>query len=425
RNQNRKHLYFELVEKDEETKGIKAKIKVAIWAGLLPRIEAILKKAENAFELKDGINVKLLGKVEFYPPLGTLSFIAESIDPVYTLGKIAQDRQRLIAELTRSGVLAKNKTLELPAVPLDMGLITAFDSAAYNDFTDELKKSGYAFKVSLARAVMQGKNCEASVCEALEALNALDGLDAIVITRGGGSIAELSCFDSKMIAMAIARSRYPVLTGIGHEINTTVADLAAHTFAKTPTAVAQLLVGRTKAFLDYLLDAWDRVQRSSRLGLEAGRSSLREEALALQSLTRELLKGRKETVIRLSERLVRLPGEFCRKKRAYLRPAALRLQGQVRAGGKRLEQQTEQLKRIIHLRLDRARTKITHIEKVVEFASPKKILRRGFSVTRTASGRLVRSAADVRPEEVITTELASGQVRSVVTEAVKEEGQSG
>lgn len=424
RYQNKKHLYFELVEKDEATKGIKAKIRVAIWAGILPKIEAVLKKAENSFELKDGIAVKLLGKVDYYSPNGTLSFIVEGIDPVYTLGKIAQDRQRLIAELAKTGVLQKNKNIELPLVPLRIGLVTAFDSAAYNDFMDELRKSGYGFKVFLARAVMQGKNCEASVCEALQELNKMEGLDVLVVTRGGGSIAELSCFDSKAIAEAVAASRYPLLTGIGHEINTTVTDLAAHTFAKTPTAVAQFLVGRVGSFIDRLSDIYVDLQRSVQKRIEAGRGGLRETAFSLQSLTRELLKDSREAVARLSERVSRVPGELIRKERAWLKPTAWRLQQQVRAGARSLAQQGEELKRIIHLRLEKARIKISHVEKVVEFASPKKILRRGFSLTRTKEGRLVRAAADVSQDEIIATELAAGRLVSVVTNVVKEDSQS-
>src|SRR4029077_13028465 len=129
-------------------------------------------------------------------------------------------------------------------------LITSYDSAAYHDFISELKRSGCAFKIFMVNSIMQGKNTEGSIIKALKVLEDIGEMDVIVITRGGGSIAELSCFDSEKIALAIALSGIPVLSGIGHEINTTVADLAAHTFAKTPTAIAKFLVERLKEFIE-------------------------------------------------------------------------------------------------------------------------------------------------------------------------------
>src|SRR5436305_484315 len=108
----------------------------------------------------------------------------------------------------------------MPRLPMSISLITSHDSAAYHDFVDELKKSGYTFYVRMLDCLMQGKNSETSVAQAIQALNQRGDIDVIVITRGGGSIAELSCFDSQMIAQAVADSRLPVLSGIGHEINT-------------------------------------------------------------------------------------------------------------------------------------------------------------------------------------------------------------
>ena len=216
RGKDKKHVFFELCEKDPVTREINARIWLVIFAQARPRIEAILKQAENAFELKDDIEVKFLCKVDFYPGHGQVRLIVEGIDPVHTLGKIAQDRQRLIALLKQKGLLDKNKQLALPVVTLNVGLITSYDSAAYHDFISELKRSGYSFRIFVANSIMQGKNTEASVVKALKTLEGINDLDVIVITRGGGSIAELSSFDSEKIAMAIAELSLPVLSGIGH-----------------------------------------------------------------------------------------------------------------------------------------------------------------------------------------------------------------
>jgi exodeoxyribonuclease VII large subunit len=403
RYKSKAHLFFDLVEKDEGVKDIKAKAGVAIWAGVRTKIETTLKKAENAFELKDGIEVKFLCKVDYYPVYGTLRLIVENIDPVYTLGKIAQERQKLIAELTKIGILEKNKKLELSPVPLTIGLISAFDSAAYNDFLDELKQSGYGFRIRFVNAVMQGKACEASVAEALRVLNSLEGLDAIVITRGGGSIADLSAFDAKGITLAIAASRYPVLTGIGHEINISIADLAAHTFAKTPTAVAQFLAERVSLFMDRMAEGYLRVTDLVQKKLADDRERTRQLAVEAQRGILALLKDKHLAHARIINALEKAPVKiFLASRRDLLDEGA-------------------ELKKIIQLRMKNAFTRIGNCQKIIEMASPVKTLKRGFSITRTKDGQLVRKASDVGMRERLVTEFAKGSVESEVKVVNKEE----
>ena len=361
------HLYFTIVEKAANGGSITAKIDVKIWANNRFRINAVLSKAENPFQLKDDIEVKLLCKVDFYPPFGQVSLIAENIDPIYTLGKLAQDRLRLIALLQQKGILDQNKKLTMPRVPLNVGLITSYDSAAYHDLMDEIKKSGYGFRIFGVDAVMQGKNTEKSVVQALRSLNAIKDIDLVVITRGGGSIAELSCFDSQLIAEAVAASRLPVLSGIGHEINTTVTDLAAHTFAKTPTAVAQFLVGRVAEFLDHLNEKGETLVRLSQESVSEERRRIQSWALALRSGTKWILKAR----LGLGTR-------------------------------------SEGLKKTIHLRLQNSRVKIKTCQKLVEMADPKNTLKRGFSITRDGRGKAIRSVDVLNVKQEVITEIADG-----------------
>ncbi len=376
---DKKHLYFTLSEKDKGSSEIIAKAGVIIWANTRLRIESILSRAENAFALKDGIEVKLLCKVDFYPAFGQVRLIAESIDPIYTLGKIAQDRQRLIAALKQKGVLDRNKRLALPRVPLNIGLVTSYDSAAYHDFIDEIKKSGFGFKVFVANALMQGKGAEASVVKALNVLNSME-LDVLVITRGGGSVTELGCFDSEKIAVAIAESRLPVVSGIGHEINTTVTDLAAHTFVKTPTAVARFLIGRVEEFLLHLNEKQEDMVRRAQEYVKLEQRRLRDYATAL---------------VRTPTMLVKEPK-------------------------RRLDHAREGLKKIIQLHLVNSRAKIENYRKLVGMADPKNTLKRGFSITRDSKGRTVRSIKGIKKGEVLTTLLQDGQVLSDVREAVKD-----
>ena len=374
RSKDKKHVFFELCEKDPATRDITARIGLVIFAQTRPKIDDILRQAQNAFELKDDIEVKFLCKVDFYPGHGQVRLIVESIDPVHTLGKIAQDRQRLISLLKQKGILDKNKQLPLADVILNVGLITSYDSAAYHDFISELKRSGYGFRIFLVNSIMQGKNTENSVIHALRILGDIKEVDVLVITRGGGSIAELSCFDSEKIAMAIAQSSIPVLSGIGHEINTTVTDLAAHTFAKTPTAIAEFLVERIKEFIE----------------------SVDQRAFLLQTRTLGLLKSHHQ----------RLAGNIEGLKRSS---AAL-----LKDSGKSLEDAQERLKKIIYLHLQNSRTKIGQYQKLAQMADPKNTLKRGFSITRSREGRLIRSIKDAKDIKAITTQLVDGVIHSEV-----------
>ncbi|MBZ0166759.1 MAG: exodeoxyribonuclease VII large subunit, partial [Candidatus Omnitrophica bacterium] len=290
RSKGKNHIFFELVEKDKRLDSITAKIGLVIFANRKAQIDHILKKSENGFELKDDIEVKFQCRMDFYPPHGAMRLIVEAIDPTYTLGKLAQQRQKIIAELRKKGLLDKNKELSLPRIALNIGLITSDDSAAYNDFVSELQRSGYGFQVFLRNASMQGPKTEGDVTRAIATLEAMQELDVIVITRGGGSIADLSDFDNKLIAEKIAECRLPVLSGIGHEINNTITDMAAHTFAKTPTAIAQYLVLLVKDYLNDMDSKFDYILTESQDRFREERGHLKDLAVQLQQSTTQFLK---------------------------------------------------------------------------------------------------------------------------------------
>jgi len=396
RGKDKKHVFFELCEKDAGTREITARIGLVIFAQARPKIDAILKKAENAFELKDDIEVKFLCKVDFYPGHGQVRLIVEAIDPVHTLGKIAQDRQRLITLLKQKGVLDKNKQLLLPDVVLNIGLITSYDSAAYHDFISELKRSGYGFKIFVVNSIMQGKNTENSIIKALKTLESIKEVDVIVITRGGGSIAELSCFDSEKIALSIAQLGIPVLSGIGHEINTTVTDLAAHTFAKTPTAIAKFLVERLTEVLEQIKERQEQLIEAINHTLSDKRIQLKDSAVTLQTQTLGLIKSHHQRLASINEAINRAPALKFKDSRKWLLDAQ------------------ENLKKIIYLRLQNSRTKINQYQKLVQMADPKNTLKRGFSITRNQEGQIIRSVKDVKGIKTITTQLEDGIINSEV-----------
>ncbi len=396
RNKSKKHIFFELVEKDSRSDEILARIGLVIFANRKAAVDETLARSENAFLLKDDIEVKFRCSVDFYPPHGAVRLIVEDIDPAYTLGKLAQEKQKLIAALKEKGVLDKNKQLSLPLVPLAIGLITSDDSAAYNDFISELRKSGYGFKVYLRNTLMQGKNAVKDVCRAIAELQRVDGLEAIIITRGGGSLAELSCFDSALIAETVAACTLPVLSGIGHEINVTVTDLAAHTYAKTPTAIAQHLVERVQGFLTGLDEQLERVIHEAQATLTDYKHRLKDLAAGLQQGATLFFKDHQEQLIRSEEILKHKPLVLLSGRRNALAVHVTR----VKRGARTLIAQKHS-----HLKA---------CKRIIEIAHPVNTMKRGFSITRTESGKIFKSIRDIERGAPIATELPDGSVLSRV-----------
>jgi len=396
RNRSKSHIFFELVEKDPDAKKIIARIGLVIFANRKFVIENVLNRSENAFALKDDIEVRFACKVDFYAPHGAVRLIVESIDPTYTLGKLAQEKQKLIAELKKKGILDKNKQLKLSTVPLRIGLITSDDSAAHNDFYSELKRSGFGFKIYLRNTLMQGAKAEKDICKALNELEKVKNLDAIIITRGGGSIADLACFDSQLIAEHIAASSFPVLSGIGHEINMGITDMAAHTYAKTPTAIAQFLVNQVEEFLTDIEENITRVIEGAQERIYEEKQQLKNTALSLQSETGRFLKEHNEKVIRVAE--------FMKS-----RPAIL-----LRDYQRRLIIEKEQLSQKIKFCIEHEKIKVTNYQKIIDIVHPVNTMKRGFSITRTSQGKILKSIQNVEEKEEILTEIVDGIFKSIV-----------
>ncbi len=398
RARSKKHVFFEMCEKDPVTHDIMARAGLVIFSGRRAYLDKVLSDNGSPFDLKDDIEVKFLCRVDFYPPHGAVRLIVEDIDPAYTLGKIAQEKYRLIARLQKEGVLERNKALLFPDVPLSIALITSYDSAAYHDFIAELRVSGFGFRVVYRHAQMQGRGAEDDICAALAESQDVPGVDVIVITRGGGSLADLSCFDSEKIARAVAANRLPVLSGIGHEINLTVTDMAAYAHQKTPTAVARFLIERVQEARDALEGSLLEVTARASEKIRGHREGLRKHAVAAQSATGAFLKGHDRMLAALMARLVQAPcGMLASKAQDVARLAEACEKGAIGA-------------------VDRERGRLGHAEKIMQMADPVRILRRGFSITRLRGGGILQSCSQAQKGDVLVTEVRDGACVSIVEE---------
>ncbi len=401
---NKKHIYFELVQKHPEQDSILAKVKMALFAGRIPFIQRRIQQAKGAFELKNDIEVKLLCEVSLHAPTGQYSLIVVDIDTVYTLGKVAQNRLKIIENLKERGLLDRNKLQDFPVIPLRIGLITAYDSAAYHDFINELKISGYSFSVLAFNCHVQGKLVEKDITGALKFFNSLSPaeLDVIVITRGGGSISDLSWFDNKKIAEGIADSNFPVISAIGHQIDTTIADMVSHTFCKTPTKAAQFLKEKIREQQEHITNLEEGI-------IKKADSLITDKSKELEGLTRKAESQSLRYFQPYSQELQDKTHRILSAQKFFLKDK----RGSLKRG-------LDELKSCLDKLLKSLKEDLRHSEGKIKILDPKNILKRGYSITFKKE-RAVKSVDELRQGDLIKTVLYKGSIESEV-KSMKEEG---
>lgn len=413
------HLYFELVEKGDADE-IVGKLDAVIWRSDHQRIRRLLAGSDQS--ISEGLEMRCRGNVDFYVVGGRLQLIVREVDPVFSLGLLARRRQEVLAALAAEGLLERNRALPLPLLPLRLALITSEGSAAYHDFLSTLRESGYPFEVLLLHAAVQGKAAEREVATAFRTVTGLAArgrVELAALIRGGGSRSDLAAFDSRVIAEAVARSPVPVLTGLGHEIDESIADRVAHTALKTPTKVAELLVQRVEraeakvdelardlrgSALERLRDAHEDLGRAER-GVELARLRVAEAGRRLAEAVR--------TLVRLSRRRLAEEARHLRSLTQRLSQAVPRRLGRVAAEPHLV---TERIATAARSRLREAHTRVDGLARVARELAPERVLRRGYSITRDEQGQALRSIDALAVGDRIATQLAQGAVTSQVQE---------
>ena len=374
----RGHCYLELVEKEQNR--TVAQVKANIWAYEYRKLSLKFQAATNE-SLKPGIKVLLLVAVTFHEVYG-LSLNVKDIDPAYTMGEMALRKREVIERLTKEGIIALNKGLSLPAVPQKIAVISSPTAAGYGDFFDHLDNNpyGYRFIHVLFPAMMQGAEAEQSIISALSKVSRKKELfDVLVIVRGGGSVIDLNCFDSYGIASEVAKFPIPVITGIGHEKDDTVVDMAAHTKMKTPTAVAEFLI--------------------------SGLRSFEENITEIQNL-----------VVKLTDRLIRDSSHSLATLAQRLNYISLQLTSS--CSGK-IDGMEKDLRGGIKLLLQTTGAGLDNLEKVIRLLDPVNVLRRGYSLTHHR-GRILKDASCLHHGDYIDTTLFNGIIKSRVIGKTKE-----
>ena len=389
------HVYFDLVEPCEPGTTSAASISVVLFNQTKQIINGQLKR-HNVGRLVDGMMVRVRAAVDFYEQRGSLQLRMTGIDPRYILAAMAAEREALLHRLHAEGVTERNKVHTIPLVPQRIGLVTSTGSAAAEDFLTELRQSGLGFEVSACDSRVQGDLAPKGLVAGLRLLYELD-LDVIVVIRGGGSRGDLAVFDNEELARCIGDAPVPVLTGIGHEIDTSVADAVAHTALKTPTAVAADLVGRLRAFVDHTESRWETIRA---LGLGHGH---RADAALSQRATRVARAGRSGAAHALS-------GLDSRAQRLTQSSAA-----GLRAAEVRLQTHETAIPRLADRILRTSTTNLNHLDARIRALDPAVLLRRGWSITRDGDGAVITALDKVNPGDTIITQLHDGTIISNVS----------
>lgn len=250
------HLYLDLID------GKTAKMRATCWAGNKEMLMAYFE-SETGQRLQTGMSVLVEVEIQWHAVYG-LSLSIVGIDPSYTLGDIAQQRQKTITQLQADGLLDAQQLLPLPTLIRHIAVISSPSAAGYGDFQHQLENSGYSFVTRLYGATMQGEGAEKSIIAALEAIEEeADQWDVIAIIRGGGATTDLSCFDRYTLCAVCAQCSLPILSGIGHTRDVSVLDMVAHEALKTPTAVAEWLIHRLDDQMGRLADLLVRLKRTA------------------------------------------------------------------------------------------------------------------------------------------------------------------
>ena len=380
------HVYFTLRDADE---GVTAQLSVMLSSTNRQRVNRLLLRGGGRVRMTDGTEVRIRGRLDWYGPRGQLQLQMTSIDPAFTLGQLAAARAELLDRLRAEGLVGANALAPLEIAPLRIGLVTSAGSAAEADVLDELHRSGFAFEITRADVRVQGPEAPGAVAGAITGL-ARTRVDIVLVARGGGAATDLAAFDSELVARAIAAAGKPVITGIGHEVDRSVADEVAHTAAKTPTAAAQHVVGLVAIALERAEHAWQRVavratQVLDRADDHLDRSRGRAALAARTAAHRE--QGRVDDA---AIRLARGATTVLDRADRHLDEAARRL---VSTSRRRVEDATS--------RLDVMATR-------ADLLDPSHLLARGWSIARRDDGGIVRSVDDVAVGDALAVRLGDG-----------------
>jgi len=372
-----------------------------------------------AFTAKDGQKVLVRARIGLYEPRGEYQLIIDHMEDA-GLGALKRQFEELSARLAAEGLFAADRKRPLPGLPRRIGIITSPTGAAVRDILHVLARRFPATAVLVYPVPVQGAQAAAEIVAALELAGRRAECDVLILARGGGSLEDLWCFNDERLARAIVASPIPVITGVGHEIDFTIADFAADVRAPTPSAAAELVVPDAEEWLNSFVQFATRLQRAMNRRLEEHRARLRwltgraalvspaarlsAQSQRLDELEQAMLRAMRRRLEERRERLRWLTG-----RAALMSPAARMAQELLR-----LDNLNQRLHRGWRQAIQSRREQLQPLIRTLNAVSPLATLERGYAIVSIEGGSILRSAADAAPGTYIEARLAKGRIRAKV-----------
>ncbi|EGR4133010.1 exodeoxyribonuclease VII large subunit [Vibrio cholerae] len=371
------------------------------------------------FKPQNGQQVLVKARLSLYEPRGDYQIILESMQPEGD-GRLQQQFEQLKMQLAAEGLFAQTRKKPLPENPRCVGIITSRTGAALHDILHVLKRRDPNLPVVIYPTLVQGEEAAIQIAQAIGRANTRAECDVLIVGRGGGSLEDLWCFNHEIVARTIAASEIPIISAVGHEIDVTIADFVADVRAPTPSAAAEL-VSRDHRHKQQVLHQWQAKLASTmrhylaqqetqfarlqhkldkqhpQARLERQQQQLDELSLRLEQKMQQRLATQQQRRDRLSHKIeLHSPIHLIRQQRFNL------------------IQQEQRITQSIQRYLIQSRHQLALLSEKLDAVSPLATLARGYSVTRTTQGELVRQSTQVKPGDTLVTQLMDGEILSTV-----------
>jgi exodeoxyribonuclease VII large subunit len=371
------------------------------------------------FAAKDGQKVLVRARIGLYEPRGEYQIVIEHMEDA-GLGALQRQFEELAAKLSAEGLFAPERKRPLPTLPKRIGVITSPSGAAVRDILQVLARRFAAIPVLIYPVAVQGASAAAEVCAAIATAGRRAECDVLILARGGGSLEDLWAFNQEALARAIVASTIPIITGIGHEIDFTIADFAADMRAPTPSAAAEIVVPDSEEWLVSLRRSGARLQRALLRSMQSRGERLRwliGRAALVSPVAR--LAQQSQRLDELEQRLTRSMRRLLSERRSALieRRGALWQASPIARVQAASAHHAVLLTRLRTAALDtlrRSRERLMPLVRTLNAVSPLATLQRGYAIVASAEGRILRDAADAAPGSIIEARLAHGTLRAKV-----------
>lgn len=386
------------------------------------QVKCAMFKGNNrfvTFKPKNGQQVLVKARLSLYEPRGDYQVIIESMQPEGD-GRLQQEFEKLKMQLAAEGLFAQSNKRPLPENPQCVGVITSKTGAALFDILDVLKRRDPSLSVIIYPTLVQGEQAAIQIAQAIGRANARQECDVLIVGRGGGSLEDLWCFNHEIVARTIAASQIPIISAVGHEIDLTIADFVADVRAPTPSAAAELVSrdnsNKRQAFASYQ----HKLQSAMRYYTSQQAHHLRALVHALEKQHPTYRLQRQSQQLDDTEmRLQRAIQRYISTQREHIGQQyhQLQLHSPVQTLAKqqhRLAKSEQRLLDIMEKKLLRTAHRLTLAAEKLDAVSPLATLKRGYSITRDSSGKVIHRACDLKTGDQLITRVADGEVFSTV-----------